>query len=324
MPILDSYSQQFINHLDAFNTSEEPLSLYAPISYILEIGGKRLRPILTLMAADAYGKNAEAALPAALAIEVFHNFTLLHDDIMDAAPLRRGQATVHHKWDVNTGILSGDAMLILAYQQLDHYEGNLFKSLTTLLSKTALEVCEGQQYDMDFEKQSAVNTTAYLQMIQLKTAVLVGCALKMGALVGGADPVQADNMYTFGVDLGIAFQIQDDILDAFGDPKTFGKQVGGDILQNKKTILYHQAMALGTEKQQTALEKWFQSKPEETTQKIEAVKALFQETAALEKSTALVKAYTETAFEKLQNSGLGAPEQQLFQQFGKQLMGRTL
>jgi len=192
------------------------------------------------------------------------------------------------------------------------------------LSKTALEVCEGQQYDMDFEKQSAVNTTAYLQMIQLKTAVLVGCALKMGALVGGADPVQADNMYTFGVDLGIAFQIQDDILDAFGDPKTFGKQVGGDILQNKKTILYHQAMALGTEKQQTALEKWFQSKPEETTQKIEAVKALFQETAALEKSTALVKAYTETAFEKLHNSGLGAPEQQLFQQFGKQLMGRTL
>ena len=208
-----------------------------PINYILQLGGKRLRPVLTLMTADIFDADYKKALDAALSVEIFHNFSLVHDDIMDDAPLRRGQQTVHEKWDLNTGILSGDAMLIMAYQLFENYEPKTFQDLAKLFSKTALEVCEGQQYDVDFETRDDVTIPEYLKMIEYKTAVLVGAAMKMGAIVANASKSDQEDIYSFGRLLGIAFQLQDDYLDAFGDPKTFGKQVGGDIIENKKTYL---------------------------------------------------------------------------------------
>lgn len=198
MASLKKYQSLFSSGLKSLNHQEEPRGLYAPVEYLLKLGGKRLRPVLVLMASEAFGKNPEEGLPAALCVEVFHNFTLMHDDIMDDAPLRRGEVTVHEKWDINTGILSGDVMLIQAYQFLEDYPNNLQVKLTQLLSKTAIEVCEGQQYDIDFESQKAVTIDAYLKMIKLKTAVLVGCSLKMGAWIGGASDEDAQLMYDFG------------------------------------------------------------------------------------------------------------------------------
>ena len=239
MRSVQAYQELFSNHLSTLRFEKEPKGLYEPISYIMQLGGKRMRPVLALMACEATAQDPVSALGAATAVELFHNFTLIHDDIMDEATLRRGQQTVHQKWDVNTGILSGDALLVTAYQQLDTYDDVLFSKLTKLLSETALLVCQGQQYDVDFETRDNVSMDEYIHMIRLKTAVLLGCALRMGTLVGQASGDIADSLYDFGVNLGIAFQLQDDLLDAFGDPKTFGKKVGGDIIENKKTILYH-------------------------------------------------------------------------------------
>ena len=294
---LSKYHTLFTQYLKRNQQKEIPNGLYAPITYILNLGGKRLRPILTLMATEAFGAEAEEALAAALSVEVFHNFTLVHDDIMDAAPLRRGQPTVHYKWDVNTGILSGDAMLIQAYQCLEVYDAPLFGKLNRQFNKTALEVCEGQQYDVDFEIQKEVSIAAYLEMIKLKTAVLVGHALKIGALIGKATDEEAQKLYDFGVLLGLAFQIQDDYLDAFGDPKDFGKQVGGDIIENKKTILYHKAMELGTSKEKESLSEWLDFEGD-TIKKTSAVKSIFQSTGASHASQQLVSDYTTQAFQK--------------------------
>jgi geranylgeranyl diphosphate synthase type II len=293
------------------------------VEYLLKLGGKRLRPVLVLMASEAFGKNPEEGLPAALCVEVFHNFTLMHDDIMDDAPLRRGEVTVHEKWDINTGILSGDVMLIQAYQFLEDYPNNLQVKLTQLLSKTAIEVCEGQQYDIDFESQKAVTIDAYLKMIKLKTAVLVGCSLKMGAWIGGASDEDAQLMYDFGVLLGIAFQVQDDYLDAFGDPETFGKQIGGDIIENKKTILFHKTMEKGTPDQKAELLYWFENtSSEEASKKIEEVKALFESTGAAKHSREFVEFYTHKAFEKLDRVNLKPETRAAFKAFGQNLMER--
>jgi len=249
---------------------------------------------------------------------------LMHDDIMDEAPLRRGQPTVHEKWDLNTGILSGDAMLIQAYQSLEAYPDLLFGRLTRLLSRTAIEVCEGQQYDVDFETQTQVSQEAYLEMIRLKTAVLVGCALKMGAVIGGAAEEDAQAIYDFGVLLGTAFQIQDDYLDAFGDPKIFGKQVGGDILENKKTILYHQAMIQGSVEDQRILTEWFSKKTTASVseEKIKIVKLLFDSSGATEATKALVVQYTEAAFEKLETIQIDTQSKVHLKVFGQNLMER--
>lgn len=216
---------------------KEPISLYEPISYTMALGGKRVRPALLLMANDLFGGTANRALNAALAIEIFHNFTLVHDDIMDNAPVRRGKPTVFKKWNVPTAILSGDVMLVEAYQLLCDYEPELLPHLLKLFNKTAVEVCEGQQYDMLFENASDVSIDDYLKMIELKTAVLLGASLKMGALIAKATRNDAQHLYEFGKNIGVAFQLMDDILDVYGDPKKFGKQVGGDILANKKNIL---------------------------------------------------------------------------------------
>ena len=216
MQHIEQYQKDFLNYLESFAIDREPKNLYQPINYILKLGGKRLRPVLTLMTTEVFGVKAETSMDAALSIEVFHNFSLVHDDIMDDAPLRRGQKTVHKKWDLNTGILSGDAMLILAYQLFENYEPNTFQALAKLFSKTAIEVCEGQQYDIDFETRNDVTISEYLKMIEYKTAVLVGAAMKMGAIVAKASVEDQNAIYDFGRYLGIAFQLQDDYLDAFG------------------------------------------------------------------------------------------------------------
>ena len=237
MQSISNYQEKISNHFELLALNKEPKNLYEPIQYILSLGGKRLRPVLTLMATEVFDVDCTKALSAATAVEVFHNFSLIHDDIMDDAPLRRGNETVHEKWNINTGILSGDAMLILAYQFFEDYEPQIFQELAKLFSKTALEVCEGQQYDVDFETRDDVTIPEYLKMIEYKTAVLVGAAMKMGAIVAETSEENKNLIYDFGLNLGIAFQLQDDYLDAFGNPETFGKQVGGDVLANKKTLL---------------------------------------------------------------------------------------
>ena len=321
MESLSRYQILFDNYLENNKQKSKPLGLYAPIQYILSLGGKRLRPLLALMATEAFGNKPEDALPAALSVEVFHNFTLIHDDIMDQAPLRRGAPTVHNKWDENTGILSGDAMLIQAYQCLEPYQNELFVKLINHTSKTALEVCEGQQYDMDFETQKDVTISAYLEMIRLKTAVLVGHSLKIGAWIGNASDQEAQLLYDFGVLLGMAFQIQDDYLDAFGDPKDFGKQVGGDILENKKTILYHEVMKSGNTKEKEALFQWFDS-TEKNNQKVIAVKGIFKSSGASIASQKLVTSYTKDAFKKLESLTISVQRKKLLIEFGQNLMNR--
>ena len=270
------YQKEFLSYLESKQWVHEPKNLYEPIDYILKLGGKRIRPVLTLMAADIFSSDFKKALPAALAVEVFHNFTLIHDDIMDAAPLRRGKATVHEKWDTNTGILSGDAMLILAYQYFENYEPIVFQKLAKLFSKTALEVCDGQQLDVDFETRNDVTISEYINMIRLKTSVLVAAALKMGAIVAEANNENANLIYDFGLNLGLAFQLQDDYLDTFGDPETFGKQVGGDIIENKKTYLYLKALEVATEDDKGKLAYLYRKKLADSTDKISDVQRIFE------------------------------------------------
>jgi geranylgeranyl diphosphate synthase type II len=243
---------------------------------------------------------------------------------MDSAPLRRGSDTVHNKWNTNTAILSGDAMMILAYQALESYKDPLFRKLNSLFSKTAIEVCKGQQYDLDFETQLEVNQGDYLEMIRLKTAVLVGCSLEMGALIGGANQADSKNLYDFGVLLGIAFHIQDDYLDAYANPESFGKQLSGDIIENKKTILYHQAMENGSSKEKTTLRNWFSTevKEKDVSKKINAVKSLFDKTGASDASKALVIKYTQAAFEKLDILDTSDNNKIIFKTFGTNLMER--
>lgn len=287
------YQTAFEQSLKTYNLPSEPKGLYDPIAYIMALGGKRLRPCLVLAACEACKNSYAEAQQAALAAELFHNFTLIHDDIMDEAPLRRGKATVHSKWNLNTGILSGDAMLILAYQQLASYNPELQADLMALFSKTALEVCEGQEYDVAFEQLPAVSESAYLKMIQFKTAVLVAAALKMGALIGAADSESAELFYDFGLALGTAFQIQDDYLDAFGDPETFGKQVGGDILENKKTYLVVKLQELGSIEQRQALDHWYGANAHASSEeKVAEVKQLFTESGAAEATREAVQAHT--------------------------------
>ena len=324
MTSLKDYKQFFEIALENSYSTSPPAVLYQPIYYLLNLGGKRLRPILTLMAADIFGNNHRKAIDAALAVEIFHNFTLMHDDIMDSAPIRRGSATVHNKWNTNTAILSGDAMMILAYQALESYKDPLFRKLNSLFSKTAIEVCKGQQYDLDFETQLEVTQGDYLEMIRLKTAVLVGCSLKMGALIGGANQADSKNLYDFGVLLGIAFQIQDDYLDAYANSESFGKQLSGDIIENKKTILYHQAMENGSSKEKTTLRNWFSTevKEKDVSKKINAVKSLFDKTGASDASKALVIKYTQAAFEKLDILDLSDNNKIIFKTFGTKLMER--
>ena len=318
------YQKEFLNYLESKNWIAEPKNLYEPIDYILKLGGKRIRPVLTLMACDIFSGNFKKALPAALAVEVFHNFTLVHDDIMDAAPLRRGKATVHEQWDTNTGILSGDAMLILAYQYFENYEPIVFKKLAKLFSKTALEVCDGQQLDVDFETRNDVTIPEYINMIRLKTSVLVAAALQMGAIVAETSEANAQLMYDFGLNLGLAFQLQDDYLDTFGDPETFGKQIAGDIIENKKTFLFLKCMAIANEEDQQKLAFFFKQKLEDNSIKIAEVTRIFElyEIPALVKEQ--INDYTEKAFKTLEGMKIDAQSKQNLKNFGLWLMNRSV
>jgi geranylgeranyl diphosphate synthase type II len=237
MIFLKGYSDSIEQNIEELNFPNQPENLYEPLRYFLRLGGKRIRPTLTLLAADAFGSNWEDAKNAALAVELFHNFTLIHDDIMDNAPLRRNKATVHERWNTNIAILAGDVLFVKAYEELGKSNSLFLKELFSVFSRTAREVCEGQQLDMDFENREDVKENEYIEMIRLKTSVLLGCALEMGAIIGGANAEDRANIYNFGVYLGIAFQIQDDILDLFGSPEKVGKKPGGDVICNKKTLL---------------------------------------------------------------------------------------
>lgn len=321
---IEKYQSEFTEYLNKYEVTKEPLGLYEPIDYILNLGGKRLRPVLTLMATDVFNGNYKQALKAALSIEIFHNFSLVHDDIMDDAPLRRGHKTVHEKWDINTGILSGDAMLIKAYQLFESYTPQTFQLLAKLFSKTALQVCEGQQYDVDFETRNNVTIPDYLKMIEYKTAVLIGAALKMGAIVANASEKDQDNIYEFGKNLGIAFQLQDDYLDAFGDPKTFGKQVGGDIIENKKTFLYLKALELANNTEREYLYRLYNEKPVDNLYKIDQVKLLFLTAGAAEATQQEIKSYTNKAFNVLDPLNISPEKKDLLKAFGEKLMTRTI
>lgn len=318
------YREAFVEYLNTKIVTKEPVNLYEPITYILNLGGKRIRPVLVLMSAEIFDTSYKKALDAALAIEVFHNFSLVHDDIMDAAPLRRGKVTVHEKWDLNTGILSGDTMLINAYQLFENYNNSVFKELAQLFTKTAIQVCEGQQYDVDFENREDVEIEDYLKMIEYKTAVLVGASLQMGAIIGGATADCKKALFEFGSLLGIAFQLQDDYLDVFGNPETFGKQVGGDIIENKKTFLYLTALKKAASADSSQLEHLYSINPFDSAGKIEAVKSIFEESGASVLAKEEIKKYTSKAFKVLEDIDLPEDKKALLQSFGSLLMEREV
>ncbi len=324
MHSIQQYQEFVLEFLNAQQEEREPKNLYEPIQYILGLGGKKMRPILTLMSAEIFDADYSKALPAALAVEVFHNFSLVHDDIMDDAPLRRGHITVHEKWNINTGILSGDAMLILAYQYFEQYDPIIFRELAKLFSKTALEVCEGQQWDVDFETRSDVTIPEYLKMIEYKTAVLVAAAMKMGAIVAETSIENSELIYDFGLNLGLAFQLQDDYLDAFGNPATFGKQIGGDIIENKKTYLYLKAIEFATTEEKTKLLQLFSVSLEVNETKIEEVKTIFNATGSTKATQQAIQDYTLKAFATLDKMNISPDKKSMLRSFGENLMNRNV
>ena len=321
---VEHLQELFLKYLKNELFDQFPVELYEPVNYILQLGGKRLRPVLLLMGANLFSEKVDHALPAALSIEIFHNFSLVHDDIMDKAPLRRGKPAVHIKYGQNAGILSGDVMLILTYQFLNQLPNP--KQLPTILNifnRLAIEVCEGQQYDMNFETQELVEIDAYLKMIELKTAVLIAGGLKIGALIGGAKMEDANELYEFGRNIGIAFQLQDDILDSFGDPKKFGKKLGGDITQNKKTILLLKSMEQAKGQDQIALQEAL-AQSDNPTDKIEKVTAIYNKLKVQEQATALMENYLEKAFIHLDRVKVENSRKLFLRNLANQLMMREI
>ena len=276
MDQIAQFQRLFLEHLDKKLFKGEPLSLYEPINYLLNIGGKRMRPVLLLMACEMFDKEVSKAMDAALAVEVFHNFTLAHDDIMDEAEIRRGKPAVHIKYNINSAILSGDLMLIKSYELLASSPGSSsFSSLFQVFNKAAIEICEGQQMDMDFEKRTDVTLDEYLKMVEYKTAVLLGASMQIGALIGGASESDARQLYRFAVDLGIAFQINDDVLDAYGDPSKVGKKAGGDIAQNKKTFLWISCLEAMTPSDRSRFEQLILLGKDAEQEKIQGILSLY-------------------------------------------------
>lgn len=287
--------------LYSYDFGEQPAELYDPIYYILKLGGKRLRPILCLLSSNMFSGSMEKAIKPSLAVEVFHNFSLVHDDIMDEAPMRRGKVTVHEKWNTNIGILSGDVMLVKAYELLLHTPEAQLKEAITLFNQCACEVCEGQQWDMNFETRDDVTEDEYLKMIAYKTAVLLGFSLELGALIAGANEADRKLMQAFGVDAGVGFQLKDDLLDVYGDQEKFGKQVGGDIIANKKTFLLIKAFELANEQQKQALTAWVKKKEFDKEEKVKAVTALYDEIGIKALTEQKITAYFDKAYQGLNN-----------------------
>jgi geranylgeranyl diphosphate synthase type II len=310
------------NAVSKLKYPEYPSELYEPINYILSMGGKRMRPALLLMACDLFGGDVEKAIPPALAIEVFHNFTLMHDDIMDNAPLRRGKVTVHEKWNQNAAILSGDVMLIEGYKLMMQVEDRLLRVILDIFNSTAVGVCEGQQLDMDFEVRNDVRIDEYIYMIKLKTAVVLGGALKIGSILGGADMKDAELIAEFGENLGLAFQLQDDILDVYGSPEKFGKQVGGDIISNKKTYLLIKALELANAEQTAELNKWIAATEFDNQQKVEAITTIYSAVQVKQHAETTMHNYADKAFEALEKINLPEENKQYLRDFADGLMVR--
>ena len=302
---------------------EKPAELYEPIQYLLNIGGKRLRPALTLLSAEMFDCDAHAALPTAMAVEIFHNFSLMHDDIMDKAPLRRGQATVHEKWGVNTAILSGDFMLIQSYQFISQNDPAILPSLLSVFNRTAAEVCMGQQFDMDFEKSSNISIADYIGMIRLKTAVLIGASLQLGAIVSKTDNNNAELLYQCGENLGIAFQLQDDLLDVYGDSTKFGKQVGGDILENKKTFLLLKALELANQEDKHEIVSWLNKTEYNPKEKISAIVNLYDKLDIQSYIKQEMKRYTDKAFSALAKVTAAEKNKEPLRQLAETLLVRN-
>ncbi len=299
MTSIEIFQEKINRALSELPVLGEPAGLYQPIVYALDQGGKRVRPLLTLLANEMFGGKAEAVMPAAIAIEIFHNFTLLHDDVIDQAPLRRGKETIYQKWNLNTAILSGDTMFAIAYGRLSQCEPRLLPKLMEVFTATAIEVCEGQQYDIDFERSNSITIPAYLNMIRLKTAVLLAASLKIGALSANASPDDCEKIYECGENLGMAFQLQDDLLDAFGEIEIFGKQTGGDIVANKKTYLYLKTFEQADDNDKLRLKDWFNRTPEDYKLKVEEVLGLFRKYGVQNDTEALIMQYNQHALELL-------------------------
>lgn len=318
----EGFREEFNRFLGEHNHSDTPQTLYDPVVYIMNLGGKRVRPVLALMTTYLLGGDYKGALPAALSLEVFHNFSLVHDDIMDEAPIRRGKPSVHAKWDVNTAILSGDVMLIAAYQLLESYDAIMFKQLVPLFTQTAREVCEGQQYDMDFEKSDLVTLEEYLDMIRLKTGVLIGAAMQMGAIISEQPQAVQHKCYDIGLNLGMAFQLQDDYLDAFADPSKFGKQVGGDILEKKKTYLYLRALEKASPGDQEQLRAWYGQNGKIDPEEVQEVISIFEHSGAAADNLNAVRKYTLKAFEDIKMLNVDPEDRKILKGYAEQLMGR--
>ncbi|MDB5148048.1 MAG: polyprenyl synthetase family protein [Mucilaginibacter sp.] len=299
-----------------------PADLYEPISYILSIGGKRMRPALLLLACDLFGGDADKAIEPALAIEVFHNFTLMHDDIMDKAPLRRGKATVHEKWNANVAILSGDAMMVEANRMMMMVEDSILRKVLDVFNDTATGVCEGQQIDMSFEQRNDVSIEEYINMIRLKTAVLLGGTLKIGSIIGGAALTDADLIDSFGVNLGIAFQLQDDILDVYGDPEKFGKQVGGDIISNKKTFLLIRAIELAKGSQAQTLNQWLYATEFDSIEKVKVITDIYNDLDIRQHAEEAMQTYADKAFSDIDAINLPEDHKQYLRDFADGLLVR--
>jgi len=310
------------NTFESASFSGQPAELYDPITYTLNLGGKRIRPLLVLMGCEMFKGDIQKAEPALKAIELFHNFTLLHDDIMDQAPLRRGKETVYKKWNTNVAILSGDAMFALACEYLAQCEPDVLPLALTTFTQTARMVCEGQQYDMNFERLKVVSINDYLEMIRLKTAVLIGCSLKLGAILAKAPAADTDKIWSFGENIGMAFQLQDDMLDTFGDEKKFGKEIGGDIVSGKKTFLLLKAHELGSEKQRAYLDQLYSESKTNPKDKIEEVKKVFHELKIKEITLAEIDKYFNKALNSLEAIKVDKVRKGVLEQFARELLIR--
>ena len=314
--------QKIEHEIAQLQFTNPPKSLYEPIEYILSLGGKRIRPALVLMACNLYKENIECAVKPALGLEVFHNFTLLHDDLMDEADKRRNQPTVHKVWNANTAILSGDAMLIAAYRLIGETGQESLKAILDLFTTTALEICGGQQYDMEFESRTDVEEAEYIEMIRLKTAVLLACGLKMGAILGHASDMDAEHLYQFGINIGLAFQLQDDLLDVYGDTATFGKNIGGDISCNKKTCMLINALRLASPTQRVELDHWISKKTFDPAEKIAAVTAIYNELQLKELSEQKIQAFYELAMNHLNALSVAPEKLAIIKEVSAHLMNR--
>jgi geranylgeranyl diphosphate synthase type II len=301
--------------------TEEPAELYEPISYLMQLGGKRMRPVLVLVSTELFGGQVEKALDAAIGIEIFHNFTLMHDDIMDKAPIRRGKATVHVKWNESAAILSGDVMFVEAYKLMIKVEDSILRDVLAIFSDTASGVCQGQQADMNFESRNDVSLEEYLEMIRQKTAVLLAGSMQIGALIGGASKDQAELLYEFGENLGLAFQLQDDILDVYGDPEKFGKQVGGDILSNKKTFMLIKAKELATGNIADELNQWIETN-DNPTAKVEAITNIYNQLKVRKLAESVMEDYVQTALYALDKIEVESDRKNLLRGFAEQLLIR--